>query len=242
MYDYGEACPVSKATSILCERWTLQIVREMLLGATRFSALQRMLPRISPTLLNSRLRLLTDAGIVMRKRIPEQRGFEYHLTPAGKALEPVITELGRWGMHWIFDGLEDDELDAVVLLGYMAALLKVEELPSCDTVLQFTFDDFAESPQRFIFIHDGKREVCDVNPGHEVDVFIRGTLRDLSEVFWGERDLQQAIKDGVIKIVGPSVYTRSVARWFPISALVGERRGRRAGQVRSRGVRERTSC
>lgn len=242
MYDYGEACPVSKASSILCERWTLQIIREMLLGATRFSELQRMLPKISPSLLNARLRLLTDAGIAIRKRIPEQRGFEYRLTSAGRALEPVIMELGRWGMRWIFDGLDDDELNAAVLLGHMAALMKLEELPSCDTVLQFTFTDLSDPAQRFIFVHGDKREVCDINPGHEVDVYVRSTLRTLSEVFWGERDLQQACKEGALTILGPPVYTRSARRWFPVSLLAAERRPRGRAAARPGRPAEPTSC
>ena len=86
MYDYGEACPISRASSVLCERWTLQIVREMFFGASRFSEFQKYLPKISPSLLNTRLRLLAENGIIIRKRIPEKRGYEYHLTPAGKSL------------------------------------------------------------------------------------------------------------------------------------------------------------
>jgi DNA-binding HxlR family transcriptional regulator len=231
MYDYGEACPVSKATAVLCERWTLQIVRELMLGATRFSELQRTLPKISPSLLNARLRLLADSGIALRKRIPEQRGFEYHLTPAGQALQPVIMELGKWGMRWIFDGLEDEELDAAVLLGHMAAMLKVEELPACNTVLQFTFTDFTETAQRYIFVHDGKREVCDVNPGYEVDVYLRSTLRALSEVFWGERALREACRSGALKIVAPPVYSKSVSKWFPVSLFAADNRRRGKGVV-----------
>ena len=64
MYDYGEACPISRASRVLCERWTLQIVREMMLGATRFSEFQRYLPRISPSLLSKRLTELERAGLV----------------------------------------------------------------------------------------------------------------------------------------------------------------------------------
>jgi len=224
MYDYGEACPVSKATSVLCERWTLQIIREMMLGASRFSELQKVLPKISPSLLNARLRLLCDSGIVVRKRIPEQRGYEYHLTPAGQSLQPVIMEIGKWGMRWIFDGLVDDELDAAVLLGHMAAMLKTEELPACDTVIQFTFTDFTEGAQRFIFVHDGKREVCDINPGYEVDVYLRATLRTVSEIFWGEISVQDATRSGALKITGLPVYARSIAKWFPVSLFAGENR------------------
>ena len=71
MFDYAEACPISKAASLLCERWTLQIIREMLMGATRFSEFQKYLPKMSPTLLNSRLRSLEAHGLIVRKRIPE---------------------------------------------------------------------------------------------------------------------------------------------------------------------------
>ena len=67
MYDYEEVCPVSRAASILCERWTLQIVREMLFGASRFSDLQKYLPKLSPTLLNTRLKTLEQQGIVPAK-------------------------------------------------------------------------------------------------------------------------------------------------------------------------------
>jgi DNA-binding HxlR family transcriptional regulator len=54
-FDYGEACPVSMAASVLAERWTLQIIREMFLGSTKYSQFQKYMPNISPTLLKNRL-------------------------------------------------------------------------------------------------------------------------------------------------------------------------------------------
>jgi DNA-binding HxlR family transcriptional regulator len=222
MYDYGEACPVSRATSVLCERWTLQIIREMMLGATRFSEFQKYLPKISPSLLNARLKLLTDCGIIVRRRIPEKRGYEYQLAPAGKALAPVITEIGKWGMRWVYDGLSDERMNMVVLMHEIAVLLKTENLPGGDTVLQFTFTDLAEGQKQYIVIHDNKREVCDDNPGHEVDVYLRTTLRTLSEIWWGDTGLMQACKDGRLKVGGSVAYTRHLARWFPISSFARE--------------------
>jgi len=85
-----------------------------------------------------------------------------------------------------------------------------------------------------MFIHEDKREVCDINPGHEVDVYVRSTLRALSEVFWGERELQQACKEGAVTILGPPVYTRSASRWFPLSVLVNERDSGGGPRVRLR--------
>ena len=71
--QYGQFCPVAKAMEILGERWTILIVRELLMGATRFSELQRGLCQISPSILSKRLDELGRAGVLLRKRIPGQR-------------------------------------------------------------------------------------------------------------------------------------------------------------------------
>ena len=78
--EYGQFCPVAKALEVLGERWTLLIVRELLMGGSRFNELQRGLNLISPTILTKRLNDLTDAGVVLRKKIPGQKGYEYFLT------------------------------------------------------------------------------------------------------------------------------------------------------------------
>ena len=129
MFDYGEFCPISMATSVLCERWTLQIVREMVLGATRYSEFQRHMPKLSPSLLKTRLRLLEDEGIVLRKKIPGQRGYEYLLTPKGKAIEPILVELGKWGMYWVHEDLGEVELNAASLLRDITAAIKLNVPP-----------------------------------------------------------------------------------------------------------------
>ena len=242
MYDYGEACPISKATSILCERWTVQIIREMLLGAKRFSELQRMLPKISPSLLNARLRTLCDNDIIIRKRIPEQRGYEYHLTPAGESLRPVVMEIGKWGMRWIYAGLDEEELDITVLIGHIAAMLKVEELPSCDTVIQITFTDVAENPQWFIFVREDKREVCDENRGYEVDVYLRSTLQTLSDIWWSNITFKEAIAKGELQAVGAPVYTKTLAKWFPTSLFAEENEVRKKARETTRPDPARVSC
>jgi len=123
MYDFEEACPVSKAASVLCERWTLQIIREMLLGATRFSEFQKYLPRMSPTLLNTRLRTLEEQGIIIRKKVPDKKGCEYQLTPSGLELKSVIKEMGKWGMHWVFESMDAEQLNlSSIIRGYAVAL------------------------------------------------------------------------------------------------------------------------
>jgi DNA-binding HxlR family transcriptional regulator len=224
MYDYSEACPISKATSVLCERWTLQIVRQMILGARRFSDFQKTLPRLSPSLLNARLQLLAEKDIIVRKRIPEQRGYEYSLTPAGKALEPLLNELGKWGMRWVYDGLSDEQLNAAVLVQNIASLLDTAGLPSGDSVIQISFTDVEELPKVFIIVKGTEREVCDENPGHEVDVYLRSTVRTLHEVFFGDTDLDQACKSKALQVLGSPVYAKNLSKWFPTSTFAQDNR------------------
>src|SRR5476651_1804120 len=95
---YGQFCPVAKAAEVLGERWTILIVRELLLGTRRYSDFQRTLSQISPTLLTKRLNQLVDCGLVVRRTRPGERRAEYELTPAGAELRPAIFGLGEWGM------------------------------------------------------------------------------------------------------------------------------------------------
>lgn len=217
MFDYGEFCPISLATSVLCERWTLQIVREMLLGATRFSDFQSNMPRLSPSLLKTRLRFLEEQGILIRKQVAGQRGGTYHLTPKGRALEPVLSELGKWGMYWVHDQISDEELNATTLMRDITAAVKIEELPSGNSLIQFNFEDLPDFPRQFVRILDGRAELCEVETGHEVDVYITASLKTLTRVWYGDLTLSGAQASGDLKAVGHPEYLRLMPRWFGIS-------------------------
>ena len=88
--EYGQFCPIAKASEIVGEKWTILIIRELLMGSTRFNQLQRGLGLISPTILTKRLAMLVERGMIIRKRIPGQRGFEYHPTEPCKELLPIL--------------------------------------------------------------------------------------------------------------------------------------------------------
>ncbi len=82
--SYNQFCPVSMAAEIICSRWTLLVLRELILGSTRFNELRRGLPSMSPALLSKRLKDLEAAGIVMRTAAERDPGArEYRLTEAG---------------------------------------------------------------------------------------------------------------------------------------------------------------
>lgn len=217
MQDYEEACPISKATSILCERWTLQIIREMFLGACRFSEFQKYLPKLSPTLLNSRLKALEAAGIVIRKRTPEKKGYEYRLTPAGQSLQPVLLELGKWGMNWAFASMNEQELNVSAIVRDFAVALKLEQLPTGDTNIQFNIETEAETFKKFILVRDGNCQVCEDNLGNDVNIYLTASLVTLGNIWYGKTSVTHAINNGTLKIVGDSYLTQTISKWLGVS-------------------------
>ena len=217
MYDYAEACPISKAASVLCERWTLQIIREMFMGATRFSEFQKYLPRLSPALLNTRLRSLEAQGIILRKRVPERKGYEYQLTPAGNALKPVLSEFGKWGMNWVFQSMEGDQLNTAVIVRDFAFALDTEQLPSGQSVIQFNVQSDAENARKFILVRDRTAQACEDNPGNEVDVYVSADLKTLYQIWYGEIGVNTACQQKLMKVVGAPVYTGNISRWLRTS-------------------------
>ena len=219
MYDYKEACPISMAASVLCERWTLQIVREMIFGSTKYSEIQKFIPKISPSLLRDRLRSLEKQGLVMRKRAERGNRYEYFLTPSGKALTPVLMEMGKWGMRYAREGMTDRANTASGLLRDFAGRLDVDELPSGNTSIQINLSDVEESPRGYIHVRDGEVEICDTDLGFETDVYITSTLDLMTRVWYGEVDMTEAIESGRMKVVAAPVYRRHLTRWLRISSF-----------------------
>jgi DNA-binding HxlR family transcriptional regulator len=111
MKGYGSFCPVAKGAEILTERWTLLVLRELLLGSCHFNHLRRGIPQMSPTLLSKRLQTLEGAGLVSRKSGGNGH-WEYHPTQAAEELGPIIEAVGHWGQRWARSRLIPDELDA----------------------------------------------------------------------------------------------------------------------------------
>ena len=219
MYDYGEACPISMAASVLCERWTLQIIREMFFGSTKYSEIQKFIPNISPSLLRDRLRSLESQGLVIRKRAERGNRYEYFLTPSGKALAPVLTEMGKWGMRHAREGMTDKANTASGLARDFAGGLNVDELPSGNTSIQINLTDAEDSPRHYIHVRDGEVEVCDTDLGFETDVYITSTLDLMTRIWYGEVEMTQAIESGDMKVVAAPVYSRHITRWLRISSF-----------------------
>ena len=161
--SYHQYCPVSKAMELLDERWTMLLVREMVLGSERFNDLRRGLPRMSPTLLSRRLQQLERAGLVERR--VDGKDVRYLLTEAGQELRPVVEAVGMWGIRWIGE-LGDEDLDPKLLIWDMHRYVDLTAIPPGRTVVQFRFPD---APQ-------GQRDFWIILEREEVDVCLGGCV------------------------------------------------------------------
>jgi DNA-binding HxlR family transcriptional regulator len=100
----GVGCPIARTATLIGDRWTPLIVRDLAPGCRRFSELQRSLDGISPKTLSDRLRKLEDAEIVSRTCFAEMPPrVEYRLTEKGHALLPVIESMRDFGESWLVE-------------------------------------------------------------------------------------------------------------------------------------------
>jgi len=218
---YGQFCPVSKACEILGERWTILILRELLMGSTRYHELQATLGQISPTVLSRRLRSLQDAGLIVRTAVPGQRRHEYRLTAAGRELHGVVVGIGEWGMRWARGQMTDDELDVEHLMVYVCRTIRTDHLPDGRTVLKFQFDDRDQHRHWWVVVADGTADLCVDHPGCEPDARFVCDLRTMVEVWMGDLTLAEARRTGRLKIHGQPGLLRNVGAWLGLSMYAG---------------------
>jgi len=222
MTEYGQFCPVAKATEIVGDKWTVLILRELLLGSTRFSELQRGLSRISPTLLSKRLKMLEHKGLLRKKSLPGQRSAEYNLTPCGRELKPLIEHLAVWGMRWARGQMSDDELDVEFLMWDLQRRLITDHFPDGETVLCFHFDELDRHKTWWMVASGAEIDLCTENPGREVDLYINTSVRTLVEVWHGDISLALARREKRLKVHGNAGLARSMKDWLGISPVAGE--------------------
>ena len=215
--EYGQFCPIAKASEIIGEKWTILIIRELLMGGTRFSELQRGLSLISPTILTKRLNSLTDHGLVLKKKIPGQQGYEYFPTESCRELLPVVRSLGDWGMRWAREHMLDTDYDVELLMLYLQRSIQTEKLIGHETVVQFKFTDLKESPEWWIIATPQEVDVCNKDPGREVDIYITSTVRSMVDVWMGDLPYRKAVNQDLLKVVGPRALTRNIFTWINIS-------------------------
>lgn len=217
MSSYHQFCPVAKAMELLDERWTMLVVRELLLGSRHFNDLRRGVPKMSPALLSKRLQTLTRAGVVERRDVGGRTS--YSLTESGRELADVVNALGAWGVRWIGE-LGDRDLDPHLLLWDMHRTVPVDHWPRARTVVNFRLSGAPpKSSSWWLVVADGKADVCDFDPGYDPAATVATSLRTLTQIWRGDVSWSQALRDGAVTINAPSEVRRAVPTWIGQSTL-----------------------
>ncbi|MBC9226012.1 transcriptional regulator [Aeromicrobium sp. 636] len=213
--SYGQFCPLAKAMEILDERWTILIVRELLLGSTRFNELRRGVPRMSPALLSKRLQALERHGLV------DHEDGAYRLTECGRDLHAAVMSLGVWGLRWIED-FGDEDLDPHLLMWDVRRTIGAA-WPAGRTCVAVEFTDLRRAGRWWLVVTDGTVDVCDYDPGFDVTATVRTTLRTLTRVWRGDVSWEQAIRAERVAIDAPRDVRAEVPGWFGRSVLAAAR-------------------
>jgi DNA-binding HxlR family transcriptional regulator len=210
---YGQFCPVSKAAEVICQRWTPLILRELLVGSTRFNEIRRGVPTCSPALLSKRLKDLERARIVEHE--DSDHGGSYRLTEAGQELLPIVLGLGEWGQRWVRTDYRVDELDPGLLLWDVRRNLRPGGLGEQLVTIQFVFPALATKWRFYWLVIDAHEvDLCLTDPGREIDVTVEADLRTLTEIWMGDARFADALADGRIGLSGPTRLTRRIPAWF----------------------------
>jgi DNA-binding HxlR family transcriptional regulator len=208
----GQFCSVARALDVLGERWSLLVVREVLMGSQRFGDIQRGIPRISRTMLSARLRELVELGVL--ERTTGDGGPIYELTQAGRELEAIVRDLGVWGQRWLPRTLPQTELDADALLWDVRRRIAVDALPKVPIVVRFELASARDrASARFLLLRRSEVSLCTENPGFPDQLCIRAALATFTAWWRGDLSFGQARAAGMT-IEGPREWVRAFPSWF----------------------------
>ena len=224
--SYKQFCPVAMAAEILCTRWTVVLLRELIAGSTRFNELRRGVPRMSPALLSQRLKELEVAGIVTRKSGSERGVFEYRLTAAGRELRPIVEAFGVWGQRRIESHLSLQHLDVQLLMWDMRRNLNTTPMPKKRSVVQFSYPELPTTQRSWWLIVDLKESVdlCSIDPGFDVDLYVSVDLRTMTAIWMGLDTVRAAIANRRMMLTGNRQLATAMQSWLGLSPFAKEQK------------------
>jgi len=215
---YKQFCPLAMAAEVLCTRWTMVLMRELVAGTTRFNDLRRGVPKMSPTLLSQRLKELEEWGIVRRHPVPSGKGvFEYRLTEAGRDIAPVVQAMGFWGQKWVESDLSLKNLDPSLLMWDMRRNLNPSPLPKTRTVIQFLYSDLPATKSHWWLVVEpiGEVDLCWSDPGFDVDLYVTTDLRTMTAIWMGLTTVDRERRK--IEFSGSRSIASSMQTWLGLS-------------------------
>jgi DNA-binding HxlR family transcriptional regulator len=211
MRTYCDGCAAAHALDLVGERWALLVVRELLLGPKRFTDLRDGLPNVSPNVLAQRLRELERAGVVRRRKLaPPAASRVYELTDWGLELEPVITQLGRWGAR-----SPSRPRDAT--LGVDSLILSFRTMfdPRAADGLSASYELHLDEDVFRVAVSDGRFEIAR-GEAERPDATIEADSATLATLVYEGRPLAEALRSGDARIEGDESAVERFLTLFPL--------------------------
>jgi DNA-binding HxlR family transcriptional regulator len=215
MRSYGQYCPIARASELLAERWSIIILRNIvILGCRTFNEIADSAPGLSRGLLSKRLRELERAGVIEIRRKPDSPGSIYEPTEAGRELTQVMEALQHWGAKWA-DLTPEHAHPGVVLWMWGTFFLDRERLPRRRVLVRFDYPTLSGPGSRcWLLIEQGDAEICDKYPGGDEQLVV--VVNDpmvfarwhLGELGWGD-----ALRSGAIELTGSRNLARALPTW-----------------------------
>jgi hypothetical protein len=173
---------------------------------------------MSPALLSKRLKDLEAAGIVERSKV-EPGIYEYTLTPAGKDVGRVIEAIGVWGHRWVQVESSLDNLDPNLLMWDMRRNIDPKPMPRRRSVVQIILSDQPEAKRNWwLIVQPGaETDLCSVEPGFDVDLYVVADLRTMTEIWMGYTTIARAKKDDKLTVTGNAQLGGSLQTWLGLS-------------------------
>ena len=225
--SYKQFCPVAMAAEVLCTRWTVVLLRELVAGSTRFNELRRGVPRMSPALLSQRLKDLEVAGIVAREALASEPGvFEYRLTASGRELGPIVEAFGVWGQRRIEADLSLQHLDVQLLMWDMRRNLNTTPMPARRSVIEFAYPELPAAQRRWWLLVDPETgvDLCSIDPGFDVDLYVSVDLRTMTAIWMGLDTVRTAVANRRMILTGNRQLATSMQTWLGLSPFASERK------------------
>jgi DNA-binding HxlR family transcriptional regulator len=225
--SYRQFCPVAMAAEILCTRWTVVLLRELIAGSTRFNDLRRGVPRMSPALLSQRLKELEEAGIVRRVVSRDEPGLrEYHLTRSGRELQPIVEAFGIWGQRWIQSELSLENLDPQLLMWDMRRNINPTPMPKRRSTIQFLYPELPAAQRAWwLIVTPGEgADLCSIDPGYDVDLYVSADLRTMTAIWMGLDSVRAAVRDDRVKLTGDRRLAADMQTWLGLSPFAKEKK------------------
>lgn len=227
-FQQGDFCPFTKAVEHLGDRWSLLIIRELvMMGPQGFNTLADGLPgHISRSVLTERLRRLEELGLIARDPAVRGRGAQYCVTAAGEQLRPVMNSLFEWAQRFVPENPAVAERDPDLIMWWLAHRIDTATLPERQVVLDLDIRGTTSGRFWLVLQRGTDPSACLEDPGLAEDryVYVESDAAAMYPLARGTRGWGEAIRDGTVRLFGEPALIRALPSWF-LAPQAGQRPG-----------------